>query len=113
MSLDIYLLGDYCEHCGRGDKVFKANITHNLGEMAKAAKIYDIMWRPDEVGFKFARHIIGDLKNGLFRLEKYPSKYKALNPSNGWGSYEGLLQVVRDYVEACEKYPDAAIEVSR
>jgi hypothetical protein len=31
-------------------EVFDYNITHNLGEMAKAAGIYMELWRPEEIG---------------------------------------------------------------
>ena len=29
-------------------------------------------------------------------LEENPDKYKAMNPDNGWGSYDGLLRVLNE-----------------
>lgn len=55
MSLDVCLY-DYieCPHCHKivqtEHVVFEANITHNLGTMADAADIYEILWRPDRLG---------------------------------------------------------------
>jgi hypothetical protein len=41
MSLNVYLSGVTCEHCGRGGEgVYGANITHNLNSMAEVAGIY-------------------------------------------------------------------------
>ena len=52
MSLDVYLEGPHCDACGRGgERIYDANITHNLGGMAERAQIgdYAILY-PD--GFK-------------------------------------------------------------
>jgi hypothetical protein len=113
MSLDIYLYSNYCEHCKRGDEVYHGNVTHNLGAMAKEASLYNAMWRPEEIGAKFARQIVYLLIFGIDNLKTEPEAYKKMNPENGWGSYDGLLRVAMEYAEACKKYPDAFIEVSR
>lgn len=94
-------------------EVFTGNITHNLVEMAQKADLYSALWRPDEIGCEYAKDITGMLTRGLKRLRKNPSGFKKYNPSNGWGSYEGLLQLVEDYLAACTEYPNAKIEVSR
>jgi hypothetical protein len=98
---------------GETDEVFWANITHNLGGMADEAWIYHCLWRPDEVGLTKAAQLIEPLREGLNRLRAEPAKYKALNPKNGWGDYDGLVRFVTEYLEACEKYPNAKVEVSR
>lgn len=94
-------------------EVFDRNITHNLGKMADKAGIYYAMWRPDEKNWKLAKDILTTLEIGLVELQANPAKYKKLNPENGWGSYEGLVDFVEEYVNACRKYPEAVIEVSR
>ena len=107
MSLDVSLVMMLpCE-------VYEGNITHNLNGMAKEAGLYQALWRPDEIGVTTAKQLIEPLKIGLALLESDPERFRALNPPNGWGTYEGLVEVVRDYLEACEKYQDARIEVSR
>jgi hypothetical protein len=107
MSLDVYLMETKpCE-------VYSANITHNLGDMAHEAGIYRHLWRPEELGIERARELIQPLKDGLSLLLANPAKFKAHNPDNGWGSYEGLVKFVAGYIEACEQNPDARVDVSR
>lgn len=100
---------DHCE----SDEVFHANITHNLNTMADAAGIYYALWRPDEVGFTKAQHLIEPLRDGLKRLKENPGEFQKFNPANGWGSYDGLVGFVERYLAACEEYPEADVRVSR
>jgi hypothetical protein len=97
----------------QGDEVFWANITHNLGEMASAAGIYKHLWRPSEIYISKAHQLIEPLRAGLERLEAEPDKFKQFNASNGWGTYETLVEFARNYLQACEQYPDADVSVSR
>lgn len=47
------------------------------------------------------------------RLEADPERFKALNPSNGWGDYDGLLhKVLKPLFEACVMYPKAIVRVT-
>lgn len=93
--------------------LYHRNITHNLAPMAEAAGLYVALWRPDENSLTHARQIIEPLASGLVRLLAEPEKYRAKNPSNGWGNYEGLVAFVADYLKACIDNPDAEIEASR
>jgi hypothetical protein len=95
------------------NEVFHANITHNLNKMATEAGIYEYLWRPDEIGITKAKELIEPLRQGLHELKMNPDKYKAFNPENGWGSYEGLVRFVSNYLDACYEYPDATIEANR
>jgi hypothetical protein len=38
-------------------------------------------------------------------LEREPAKYEAMNPENGWGSYETLLPVLRKMRDAVPDWP--------
>jgi hypothetical protein len=96
-----------------GEMVYSANITHNLGQMAEEAMLYNCIWRPDEHGITHAHQLIPLLKVGLAFLQAEPERFKAFNPSNGWGNYHGLRQFVADYLVACEEYPSAEVDVSR
>lgn len=93
--------------------VYHRNITHNLNNMAELAGLYDCCWRPDEHGLEAAIDLIPLLAAGLDRLLRDPERYKRLNPSNGWGNYEGLVAFVSDYLKACIDHPTAKVEVSR
>jgi hypothetical protein len=113
MSLDVNLL------VTQPTSVYDGNITHNLGQMARqvhvgnALTLYDVMWRPDEHGMKFARDIADYLDVGFNVLLSEPSFFSTFNPENGWGSYEGLVDFVYEYRRACWDNPDATIGVSR
>lgn len=93
--------------------VYDVNITHNLGTMADKAGIYEYLWRPDEINVTKAAQLIQPLAKGLSDLEASPEKFKAYNPENGWGDYEGLVRFVRNYLDACTIYPNADIHISR
>jgi hypothetical protein len=95
------------------DEVFWRNITHNLNKMAGEAGIYQHLWRPEELGITKAGELIEPLTKGLELLRSDPDRFKAFNPSNGWGSYEALLEFVSSYLEACTEHPSAVIRVSR
>lgn len=95
------------------ETVYDANITHNLNKMANEAGVYECLWRPDEIGISKARQLIEPLTAGLALLQSDPDKFKAFNPSNGWGDYDGLVSFVERYLSACVEYPDADVGVSR
>jgi len=107
MSLDVYLTAV------RLTTVYDSNITHNLGVMAERAGIYKCLWRPEELEITKAEQLIKPLEDGLEFLKSSPEIFIPLSPKNGWGSYEGLVQFVEKYLEACKENPDAEIEVSR
>lgn len=95
------------------ERVFDANITHNLNKMADAAGIYKHLWRPEEIGITHARQLIEPLRAGIAKMESDPEAYRAFNPPNGWGSYDVFIPWIRRYLEACEKYPEATVSVWR
>ena len=114
MSLDVYL------RVVQPVDVFCFNITHNLNKMAMEVKLsngmslYDVLWRPDEhKGLELARDIADLLSEGYDALIDNPSFYKKWNPENGWGTYEGLLDFVQAYRDACIEYPEATLDISR
>jgi len=96
-----------------GEGVYTANITHNLNKMAIEAGLYEHLWRPEEVGIELAVQLIDPLKAGLETLKADPERFKQFNPQNGWGTYEGLVRFIEDYLQACEKYPNAQVSASR
>lgn len=107
MSLDVTLTAN------RPTCVFDYNITHNLNTMAMEAGVYQYLWRPDEIGITKAAELIEPLTIGLATLENDPVHFKKLNPENGWGRYEDLVEFVRSYLKACKENPDAEIYISR
>jgi hypothetical protein len=88
------------------------NITHNLIKMAKEAKLYEVLWCPEEIGITSASQMIPILEKGIKELETNPTKYKTFNPPNGWGNYENLVNFCRSALHWCREYPDAVIEAN-
>jgi hypothetical protein len=113
MSLDVDLMMTL------PTSVYTANITHNLGKMAKEVKLdggltlYDVLWRPDEHGMVFAKDISEHLEIGWNILLSDPGKYMEFEPENHWGSYEGLCNFVYSYRNACWDNPEAELSISR
>lgn len=123
MSLDVDLM------VTQPVSVYSNNITHNLGKMANEVKfgldsmhvneageeltLYHVLWRPEEFGFKYARDISDLLDIGWNILLSDPDYFKTLNPSNGWGSYDGLVNFVYQYRNACWDNPKAELRISR
>lgn len=108
LSLDVDL---FCDHCG--NSIFSRNITHNLGAMAKEAGIYQVLWRPEEIGAKKGGDITEILKNGLVLLLNNPAHFQKMNPTNGWEDYKGLVDFIKEYLDNCINHPNATIMVSR
>lgn len=113
MSLDVNLNENFCEHCGRSDEVYWANITHNLAEMAREAGIYGILWRPEENGIETAGQIIEPLESAIHAMHKDKPRFKQHNSPNGWGLYENFVPWLERLLEACKKCPNAKYTVSR
>ena len=107
MSLDVYLTAV------RPTEVYSRNITHNLGKMAAEAGIYEALWRPEEISVATAEQLVPLLETGLETLRADPERFKKFNPENGWGDYEGLVNFVEAYLQACKENPDAEVNVSR
>jgi hypothetical protein len=116
MSLDINLHRKLFDANGEyvmTDCVFAYNLTHNLGEMASAAGLYEALWRPEEIDAVYAKDVIRVLKVGLKALEERQESLEKLSPENGWGTYGDLLDCTIAYLEMCEKYPEAEIRACR
>jgi hypothetical protein len=103
VSLDIYIGSSG----GSGGRPFRAlyetNCTHNLRDMWHRAGVYDTLygaWCP-------AGELIPALEASLAEMEANPEVYRALAPSNGWGTYEGALEFLCDLLNACRRYPHA------
>jgi hypothetical protein len=97
----------------RGLLVFTDNVTHNLGPMARAAEVYDVLWAPEENGYTTARSLIKPIREGIFRLRTDPSRFRSLDAPNGYGTYDNLLAFMERYLQACVASPQATVRVWR
>lgn len=94
-------------------EVYSSSITHNLGSMAREAGIYQLLWRPEEIGITRANQMIEPLAAGLKLMVSDPERFKKFNAPNGWGMYEHFIPWIQKYLCACIEHPDADVSVSR
>ncbi len=80
--------------------------------MAKEVGLYEVLWRPEEIGITTASQMIVPLEKAIDELVANPDKYKAFNPPNGYGSYEDFVSFCQAVLHNCREYPDAVIEAS-
>jgi len=113
VSLDVYLEDPTATY--DVEPLYQCNITHDLGGVAEAAGIYRALWYPETMGINRAAQLIKPLERGLEKLRDPANRpaFDALLPDNGWGTYEGLVDFVKAYLEAARKYPLARVRVSR
>ena len=111
MSLDIWLIKEKCE----SDELafWEGNITHNVNKIAMAVGSYECLWRPEEIGVVYAKDNIENLRRAIGMMYLNYNALEKLNPENGWGSLDVLIEFTKSYLEACVEFPDAIIEVSR
>jgi hypothetical protein len=60
-----------------------------------------------------AEDVVPDLDRAIAAMRAAPAVYEALNPSNGWGDYEGALAYLERLREGCVAHPKTYIRVSR
>ncbi|MFJ4808526.1 hypothetical protein [Streptomyces longwoodensis] len=84
------------------------NYTANVSGMWADALGY---WLADLNG-RTAGDCIDDLKRAVDDMEQRPHHYRAMNPANGWGNYEGALEYLRELLIACCAHPKAEIHIS-
>jgi hypothetical protein len=111
MSLDVYLYRR--DEAGEEHDLYTANITHNLNTMADKAGIYELVWRPEEVGIVVASQLIEPLRKGIEVLESDPEFFEAFEPPNKWGYLRAIPAVAARLPCRVRAYPDALVQVSR
>jgi len=84
------------------------NYTSNCGPMWRAAGA-DLA----EFHGKYAGDCAPILRAAIERLESEPATFRAMNPPNGWGSYETLLPALVRLADAFDAAPKAIVEVWR
>lgn len=63
------------------------NITYNVGAIMKKAT--GLSWENGDMGL--VKDVIPKLEQGIKEIEAHWNDYKALEPDNGWGSVEGVI----------------------
>ncbi len=127
MSFDIYVRKNRCPHCGRSDDNLSHNVTHNLNEIVERClrKSGCTLVGLGDSGYKerswgrFNGHpvkvvlpaLVG-AREQLWAMENR-KEWLDLEPSNGWGSWQGLCQVFQDLLIDLETaLPEDLVETS-
>ena len=120
MGLNIY----FYDGVGDGAKEIEIEshlqITHNLNsvvdELGKLVgkPYYEVIWRPDELfelknGEVPAALVLKTLPDLIKNLLKFEDRLVDYLPSNGWGTFEGLINFLCNYLKECYKHKDAYI----
>ena len=101
MSLDIGIKAK------REIYIYESNVTYNL------AGIY---YKCIDGGFKTlnektCKEALPILNKAIEDMIKNEKEYRKLEPSNGWGTYDGLLDELRELRKYSEENSDGIIEV--
>ena len=89
--------------------LYDGNATHNLIKMWTKAGVYECLYESHD---KTAAEIVEKLGIGLDDMFCYPEKYKALEPTNKWGTYQNALDFLYDIHKKCVEHPKAKIYIS-
>jgi len=118
MSYDISLettpVEDECHHCdGTGrvttsDELTWWNYTSNCASMWRKAGA-----NLAEFHGKTASECAPALAAAIEAMKSDPATYRAMNPSNGWGDYDSLLEELKKLLRDFEEHPEAIVRVSR
>lgn len=118
MSWDASLNCDACGHT-----VAEQNYTHNTNGMANAVLDPDYLQRStfEEVfrtgdkppSVSWWKQLDGSsgpdgaalLARIVEGLEAEPERFRLMNPDNGWGDYDGLIEALRAMRDAVPEYP--------
>ena len=127
MSFSVELRPAPCPTCGHQVAWCWDGMTYNLAPMFHLAGFYEAM-KNETGGTGAAREVLlgegcapharppmtGEelaplVRQGLDDMIARPEAYRALNPKNGWGTYEGAVEFTRALLAACEKHPGATV----
>ena len=89
-------------------EVWSSNMTSNVAPMWRKAGA-----NLAEFEGKEAAECLPILLAAIDEMVAHPDEYKALNPPNGWGSYDSCLRYLRDIAAACERHRGSVVRVSR
>lgn len=107
MSYDIYLAIDTGgEHSATVAEV--GNYTSNVAPMWRRAlgcSLADLHGTP-------AADAIPVLERAVADMAVNPGPYKEMEPSNGWGDYDGAFGYLHRLLDLCREHPRTTIEVS-
>lgn len=107
VSYDAYLVADL----GGPEPVsvggLNENYTYNTGPMFEEAVGVSL----GSLSGKRAGEAAEVLWRAVHIMDREPSRFRAMNPENGWGDADGWREFLRRIAEACDAAPDAELVV--
>lgn len=87
---------------------YEKNYTYNVSPM-----FYEAFGEPgiNLIEGKTGKECLVKLKKGLSEMKNNKEKYEAMNPENGWGRYEGAVEVVETLIKWAKEAPKAEFYV--
>jgi len=86
------------------------NITHNVTPMWIKAECYDALYNSDGM---LAEETLPIIERAINEMLPNGPEYSLLEPSNGWGSYDGALVFLMNWRDLLRLYPKGIICVSK
>ena len=105
MSYDVHL--ETTQGTARRIVSEEYNYTYNVSPMFKKALGCSLTELSGLQGVRVARC----LDDAIADMELHPREYRAMNPANGWGDYEGALAFLKAVRAECRHYPLATVRV--
>jgi hypothetical protein len=114
ISLEATSVEEECHHCdGTGrvttsDELTWWNYTSNCAGMWRQAGADLAAFDGDP-----ASECAPLLKAAIEVMENEPETFRAMNPPNGWGDYDSLVERLKALLKDFEEHPEAIVRVSR
>lgn len=103
MSLDLTITADPCIYCGREPESISLNYTYNVSPMW-----YKVFPRDDgmvQIEGMTGKEASLKLRTAIKALEQRSEEMLAIEPANGWGTFEGFLQFLKKLKLASDNLP--------
>lgn len=84
------------------------NMTSNVAPMWRAAGI-DLA----ECDGRPAAQVAEGLVGALLTMEEHPDRFRAMDPPNGWGDFDGCRRFLQRILADCQARPTGTVWVSR
>jgi hypothetical protein len=96
-----------CGHESEEHEEWSFSPTYNLTAMFREAGFYlrDFDGEP-------APEVLAVMAPAVALMEGDPTRFRKHDAPNGWGTYDGIMPSLREFVEALEKYPTAIVRVT-
>lgn len=105
MGIDLHLESDPCKECGVVQMFEEDHFSYTYNVSQMWYEIYPESKGMIDIDGMQGADAYNRLANARNHLEKEPDKFIAMNPPNGWGSYEGLLDFINRLISASLKHP--------